>query len=330
MHQEILDNAVEYVKKNKLVKEKEPLVLAVSGGPDSVFIVYLALELRKIYNNTLYIAHFNHKMRAEADEEQNFVEELAQKNNCRFVCEAKDVHAAYDGNSLEQTARRLRYDFFEKLAREFKAKKILFGHHKDDLAETVLMRIVRGSGLMGLKAMQPSTKYKRIQLIRPLLHIEKQDILDFLDSNSLEYRIDSSNQEDIFLRNKIRKDFIPLLEELNPNIKNALLNLTTTLALDYDFMNKQVLENYKSILRSHSAHRLKVDMSLLNKVHPALRNHLIRYCLEQLRGHLRRIELRHCNEIQDLIDNRPNRSIVDLPDCQVIKEGDVLVFKRIL
>lgn len=329
-HLEIINSVIEYIKKNSLVKAKEPLILAISGGPDSIFILHLAVELRRIMKNTIYVAHFNHKLRDEADEEQVFVENLAKELGCRFVFEAKDVKAAYDGNSLEQTARRLRYDFFEKLSREFKAKKILFGHHKDDLAETVLMRIVRGSGLMGLKAMQPISKYKRMQLVRPLLQLEKKEILKFLDSNNLKYMLDASNEEDIFLRNKIRKDFIPQLEELNPSIKNALLNLTTTLAYDYDYMHSQVLEHYKNILKSHNANRLRIDLHEFKQMHPAIQNHLLRHCLQEVRGHLRRIELRHCYEIMDLVNNRPVRSIVDLPDCQAIKEKDELVFKRAL
>lgn len=329
-HQEILYSCIEHICKNKLVKNKEALILAVSGGPDSIFIFYLALALRKIFNNTIYVAHFNHKLRDEADDEQLFVESLAKEHDCRFVCEAKDVKAAYDGNSLEQTARRLRYDFFEKISREFKAKKILFGHHKDDLAETVLMRIVRGSGLMGLKAMQSITRYKRMMLVRPLLQIEKKDILKFLDANKLKYMLDASNEEDIFLRNKIRSDFIPQLEQLNPNIKNALLNLTTTLAYDYDYMYKEVQRVYSKALISHTANRLRVDINIVREQHPAIRNQLIRYCLEQVRGHLRRIELRHCYEVSDLIDNRPCRSVVDLPDAQAIKEKDELIFKRAL
>lgn len=324
-----IEQSKQFIVDNSLIKKKETVILAVSGGPDSIFLLELFAVLAREFSLRVIVGHFNHMLREEADAEELFVKKMSKKYGFEFVGEAKDVNSFYAGDSIEQTARFLRYDFFMKLSREFKAKKIVLGHHKDDLVETVMLRIIRGSGLMGLKAMQPLTKYKRIYLLRPLLHIEKTEILSYLDLNKIEYAIDKSNFEDLYLRNKVRNNILPLMTEANPNIKNAFLNLTTTLARDYDYIYNQTLDFYKSILISHKSHVLRVDSTSLLKVHPSLSYNVIRYCLQQVKGNLRRLELKHSEEIMDLLKNRPVKSVVDLPDCLVIKEIDELLFKRL-
>lgn len=324
----MIDECIKQIEKNKLLKKKEAVILAVSGGPDSVFLLELFSILTEIYKNRVIVATFDHMLRKESSDEVKFVERLAHKYGFEFVTEAKDVKAFYDGDSVEQTARRLRYDFFIKLSREFKVKKIVLGHHKDDLMETVLLRLIRGSGLMGLRAMQPLSKFKRIYLVRPLLFFEKQQIVDYLCRSNIPYVTDESNFEDIYLRNRVRDKFLPLFIQANPNIKNAFLNLTLTLAQDYDYINQQTLEAYRNILISHKAMSLRIDLVKLNSYHQALIFHLIRHCISQTKGDLRKIELRHVQEVMDLIVTRPCRSVVDLPNCSVTKHQNELVFVR--
>ena len=323
---DIMQRCVDSILENKYLKKNENIILAVSGGPDSIFLLELFYVLKKSFKGKIIVGHFNHMLREESEEEVIFVKNMADKYGFEFVTEAKDVKAYYTGDSIEQTARHLRYDFFQKIAREFKVKKIVLGHHKDDLMETVLLRLIRGSGLMGLRAMQPLAKYKRIYLMRPLLQFEKTEIVDYLDSNKIKYVTDMSNFEDVYLRNRVRSKFIPLFVEANPNIKNAFLNLTTTLAKDYDYMHIQTVEAYKSVFISHKGLSLRIDSVKLLLLHPALISHVIRYCIEQVKGNLRRLELRHMAEIMDLLHKRPVRSVVDLPDCSAVKEHEELVF----
>ena len=323
-----LQQCADHIIDKELIKKKESVILAVSGGPDSVFLLELFSLVKTKLKNKVIVGHFNHKLRKEADDEEQFVSMVAQKYGFEFANEAKDVKAYYNGDSIEQVARNLRYDFFQKISREFKAKKIVLGHHKDDLMETVLLRIVRGSGLMGLKAMQPLSKYKKLILVRPLLHIEKKDILAYLDTKKIKYAVDKTNFEDIYLRNKIRNKIVPLLTEENPNIKNAFYNLTSSLAMDYDYMHAETVKAYEDILVSHKNSKLTINSNKLATYHPAIVSHLIRHCIHQTKGSLRRIELRHTHEVMDLLRNRPNRSIVDLPDCSVTKQQDQLVFSQ--
>jgi len=198
-----------FIEENNLVKEKEKLILGISGGPDSVFLLIMFSKFKELRKIELITVHFNHALRKSADREEEFVRNLSENLNIKFVSEKKEVKKLYKGDSLEQTARNLRYDFFLKVARRYKIKKLALAHHKDDLVETVLLRIFRGTGLLGLRAMLPLSKYKNLTVIRPLLSLEKGEILDFLHKNKIPYMIDKSNFEEKFLRNKIRLEILP-------------------------------------------------------------------------------------------------------------------------
>jgi tRNA(Ile)-lysidine synthase len=198
--------------------------VAVSGGADSVA---LALALRECPNlGPLTIAHVNHQLRGtESDQDQQFVVELARQLTCDIRVEAIDVaaRAAKNRANLEATARQLRYQWFDQLAEECQASWIATGHTANDQAETVLHRIIRGTGLQGLRGIAP----QRGRILRPMLAVTRNEILDFLQERHQPYRTDSSNADPRFTRNRIRAELLPLLESFNPNIIRGLGRLAS-------------------------------------------------------------------------------------------------------
>jgi len=319
-----------FINDNRLLKPREKVILGVSGGPDSIFLFHMFLRLRQEQKNDFVVAHFNHCLRKEAAEEEEFVGEVCGKNNIRFISEAKDVRKIFKGDSLEQTARNLRLDFFLKLSRRYKIKKVALAHHKDDLVETVLLRIIRGSGLLGLRGMLPISKYKKIMLIRPLLSIEKQDILRFLKKNKIRYVLDKSNLQDVFLRNKIRLNLLPHFTGISSSFKDNIYNLSKAISWDYDFIYEQTKKIMEEAVIYERPYGLEISSKRISSIHRSLLNNLIRLSIEKVKGGLRRIESKHIEEIADLLYARTVGSVVDIPDIKVTKKPDSLVFKRVI
>lgn len=318
------------IKKYGLLKKRDRLILGVSGGPDSLCLLHQFLKIQKDYKLYLVCVHFNHGLRKEADAEEEFV-----KQTCRFLkvpclSEKKNVEAFFKGDSLEQTARNLRFDFFLKCSRQTKIKKIALAHHKDDLIETVLLRLLRGSGLRGLRGFLPEAQFKRLSVIRPLIEVGKEQILEWLEINKISYCVDASNFEDKFLRNRIRLEVLPLLKKLNPNIADTLANLAYAVSLDYDFIYKISYETFLSLKRGEGKNNVRLELKGLKTLHPALFNNVIRLAVEEVKGSTRRLELRHLDEVRDLVLNRPFASIVDLPQMTAKKEEKTLLIQSLI
>ena len=255
------------LKRYNLLKKKDKIILGVSGGPDSVFMLYQFARIKKNYKLSLVCAHFNHSLRKEADREEEFIENLCRNLGIKCISEKKDVKAFLKGDSLEQTARNLRFDFLLKCCRQTKIKKIALAHHKDDLIETVLMRVIKGAGLRGLRGFLPKTKFRSATVIRPLIDMQKKEVINWLKSNKASYCIDKSNFEEKFLRNRIRLKLLPELAELNPNIVDSLSNLARNASLDYEYIYSQALGEFLWLKRKETSNGLYLDLEGLKKCH---------------------------------------------------------------
>ncbi|MCC7197549.1 tRNA lysidine(34) synthetase TilS [Candidatus Peregrinibacteria bacterium] len=201
-------------KSQGCIIKKSTVIIAVSGGPDSVFLLHLVKKLEKKLHLQIIAAHINHKLRgSESDADERFVKNLCKKLKIKF--ETSTLPAIKKGN-IEEIARDFRYSFFSKLQKKYKATHILTAHHADDNIETVLMNMTRGSFARGLKGMDFHGGVHR-NVLRPLLHLTKEDILQYLKKHRLAYRIDKSNTDEKYSRNFIRHQIIPLFKKLNPN-----------------------------------------------------------------------------------------------------------------
>jgi len=307
------------IRKHNLISRGDRIVIGVSGGPDSVTLLYILNSLKKEFNLTLHVAHFNHMLRPDSASDARFVSRIAEKLGLPFTVSSVNVRHLAKKGSLEEIARGARFKFLFSVAKKVKAKKIALGHNLDDQAETVLMRIIRGTGLYGLAGILPKRRFSDFEVIRPLIEIKRKAIERFLKKKKIKARIDSSNLEDVYLRNRIRNGLLPLLEKgYNKNIKEILANFAESSGYDYDYL--------LGLFRSRFNKRAnKLNLLKLQKMHPAMRRLLFREAIAKITGNTRRITFQHIREMEDLTFNRPLNSIVDLPKgISVIKRRNYL------
>ena len=310
------------------------MVLAgVSGGPDSVTLLHVLHALKKEYSLNILIAHLDHKFRGEESKtDRRFCEGLAKVYGLEIVFEEIDVPriAEEKGLSPEEAARFERYNFFKQVARERGIEKLAVGHTRDDQAETVVMRIIRGAGMKGLGGINPVKDMYGFRIIRPLIEVSRKEIEDFILEKGLKSRKDSSNEKAIFTRNKIRLELIPLLEkDFNPNIKEVLANMAENLQAEDDFLNKYARRKFRSVSRIKQE-SIFIDMRKLKKQPEAIRKRILRAGLEELKGDLRQLTYQHWKEMEELIGERPVNSIVDLPAGIVITKGRTDIILKII
>ncbi|NQS99539.1 MAG: tRNA lysidine(34) synthetase TilS [Candidatus Omnitrophica bacterium] len=319
------------IEKFNLLKANDRVIVALSGGPDSVALLYVLARLKKDWRLHLHIAHLNHLLRKnEAEEDSKFVLSLAKKLDYPISCESINVKdfAKRKKLSIEEAARKLRYDFLVKTAKENGANKIALGHNWNDQAETVLMRFLRGSGISGLRGMPAKRELSGCLIIRPLIEIKREQIMNFLKAKKISYRIDSSNLENSFLRNKTRNSLIPLLEkEFNPNIKQRLVSFAENVSCDSDFLQSEGIRRFKAVRIGASQTEIALNAGKLSSLHEALQKLVCRMAIKQLKGDLRRIDYRHWKELDELVKQRPTNSVVDLPGgVSAIKKRERVVF----
>jgi len=305
----------QYILDQELTQKHNLVLVGVSGGPDSIALIHNLYQLRYDLGIQIQIAHYNHALRKGSTADQHLVQELAESLNIPIhIDQWLHTHSKPKG-SLEEIARQKRLNFFKKIAKKIHADCVALGHTKDDLAETVLMRILRGTGLQGMRSIMPKTRIEGLIVIRPFLDISKIEILDYLKKKKIDYRLDPSNKDIRFMRNKIRRQLIPLLQDkYNSNLIEVLSNLSINTALDYDFLlrhSKELFRKTANLTKLPSS--IQMDIAKIRKIHAALQRMLIRLSIETINGNTNRITLNHIEEIQDLIKNRPTGSIVDLP-----------------
>lgn len=309
------------------------VLTGVSGGPDSVTLLHVLHALKKEYSLNILIAHLDHKFRGEESKtDRRFCEGLAKVYGLEIVFEEIDVPriAEEKGISPEEAARFERYNFFKQVARERGIEKIAVGHTRDDQAETVVMRIIRGAGMKGLGGINPVKDMHGFRIIRPLIEVSRKEIEDFILEKGLKSRKDSSNEKAIFTRNKIRLELIPLLEkDFNSNIKEVLANMAENLQAEDDFLNKYARRKFRSVSRIKQE-SIFIDLRKLKKQPEAIRKRILRAGLEELKGDLRRLTYQHWKEMEELIGERPVNSIVDLPAGVVITKGRTDIILKII
>jgi len=354
----ILDKVREAIKKYRLIVKNDRIVVGVSGGPDSVVLLYILNALKKELRFSIHIAYLDHMLRTDSYKDKAFVEGLAKRLKIPITCAQINVKELAKKGSLEEIARNARLGFLFKVAKDIKAKKIALGHNLDDQAETVLMRILRGAGLSGLTGILPKREIADFQIIRPLIEVRRREIEAFLKKKKIKPCLDTSNLEDIYFRNRIRNRLLPLLErEYNQNIKGVLSNMAESVGCDYDCLNRltykamkrmgakingstlpirltsfaqgSVLKRSRRTLTINAQASRSINLKKFLKLHPAIQRMVLRLAITRVKGDTRRITFQHIKELEDLILNRPVNSVVDLPKgVSVIREKKYLSFYR--
>ncbi|HLG31039.1 MAG TPA: tRNA lysidine(34) synthetase TilS [Candidatus Brocadiales bacterium] len=313
-HDKLKFQVAKTIKECELLKSGETVIVGVSGGADSVALLSLLLSIVVGAGlkpaPTYYIAHLNHKLRGkESDEDEAFVRSLAERFDIGIEVKSVDIKAltSIGRHSIEEVARKERYAFFESVARKVGASSIAVGHTADDNAETILHRIIRGTGLFGLQGMRPKRPLftgSSIQLIRPLIFSWREDIIKYLEQEGLPFRIDSSNLQVDYFRNMIRLELLPLLsQKYNKNIKEALCRLGEIAQQDYDFLSVKLNDVLDSTLDSRlsTLSSIVLDASVLAKQPQILKQLAIRECLVRLGVSLKSIGYKNYTAISKLL-----------------------------
>jgi tRNA(Ile)-lysidine synthase len=307
-----------------MVSPGDRVVVAVSGGPDSVCLLHLLLQISQELNLQLFVAHLNHMLREEAIDEEEFVRELAEKYSLPFYSERIEVAKKLrKGETLEEGARRIRYDFLRRAGERFSANKIALGHNADDLVETVLLNLIRGTGIRGLRGIPPVRMEGAMAFIRPLIEIWREEITEYLKERNIPYKIDRSNLSLEFTRNKIRHQLIPLLEEINPKVKLAIHRLGEIAGEINSFIEEEVKKAKERIVEESEA-VLRIKISPLFSFHPALQKEIIRSVLAEFTNYEMGRE-----EIERILEVGRRGGAITLPGrVDVRRVGDELQFKK--
>ena len=307
--------AMETIDRYNMIDTRDSLLMGVSGGPDSVALFLFLVEISKAYHLKLGVAHVNHNLRGKAsDRDAVFVQSLAEKYQLPFFLLDEDVKtiAETKRRSLEETARDVRYDFFEKICRQKQYVKLALGHNRNDNAEQVLMNFLRGSGTAGLCGIPPVRDH---WVVRPLIDISRKTILEFLGEKGQNYVMDQTNQDLCFLRNRIRHSLLPCLQKnYNPNIIESLNRMSRIVKDDHLWMEKEAAYHFTRALKLKTRKRVDLSLVYFKQMDPALAKWVVRQAIKAVKNDLKRITLVHIEAVTALVFSRENGKSLDLPD----------------
>ena len=307
---------LETITKYNLIESGYKIVLGVSGGPDSISMLNILDERKQELQFEIYVAHINQMIREEAEEDGKYVQSYCEKKGIQCYVKRIDVQQIANTYKIgtEEAGRNVRYEFFEEVLQRVGANKIAIAHNKNDKIETIIMNLLRGSGISGLKGIEPVRDNK---YIRPLIECERQEIEDYCEVHQLEPRIDKTNFENEYTRNKIRNIVIPYIkEEFNPNIIETIDRLSQVATDESDYINKQTNQIYQKILVEKSEEQIILKLKEFNGQDKVIKNRIILLAVKQLMGSTQRIEKIHLEDIIKLCNNNvgnkyltPNKNI---------------------
>ncbi len=315
------------IRKQCLIRPGDTLVVALSGGADSTALFDLLTRLHG-YNLRLIATHLNHSLRgAESDADEEFCRLLAERYAIPFEVRLIDIRKMAVDNrlNLEDAGRRSRIAFFDEICAKYDAAAVALAHHADDQAETVLMRLLRGSGMIGLSGMA----YRNERgYVRPLLDITRIEIEQYLRNRTLEWRDDASNSDTLYLRNRIRHHLLPLLEEYNPDIRSTLTATASIIAGDEALLEELTEQAFIESCQAGDG-RVVCAIGQLRRLDPALLRRVLRLAFKKLTATLEGVSLLHIVAINALIDSaRPNSHLALPQGVTVAREYDNLLFIR--
>ena len=330
----VKEKVLETIKKYNLIQSNDKLVLGVSGGPDSMCMLDTLLKIKKDESNPLnfeiIVAHVNHMIRQEAKDDERYVEEYCKKNDIEFYKKSIDVKEMANNKKIgvEEAGREARYTFFDEVLKKVGANKIAIAHNKNDNAETVLMNLFRGTGVSGLKGILPCNGI----YIRPIIECERKDIEEYCEKNNLNPRIDKTNFDTLYTRNKIRNVVIPyLIKEVNPNIVEGINRLSELICEEEEYFNKIIPQLYNKMLIKED---LKENLIIINqkewnKQEKVIKSKIILYTISRLINTTKGIEKIHIEDIINLCEkNVGNKFLTPNKHLKImLKKGQIYFLK---
>lgn len=331
------DKIIETINKYNMISENDKIVVAVSGGPDSMTLLNFLIFYREKLNFDIYVAHVNHMIREVADSETEYVENFCKKYSIECFVKRADVLkiAQTEKISTEEAGRNVRYDFFEEVYNKVGANKIAIAHNSNDNAETVLMNFIRGTGVSGLKGIEPvrANKY-----IRPLIEIERAEIEDYCREKNLNPKYDQSNNENVYTRNKIRNLLIPYIKrEFNPNIIDSVNRLSLLAKQENEYIDKIVQEKFLEIVlpqesssnKGNNFDEIWINLKKFNDLDDFIKSRILMLCIFKIFGTTKGIEKVHIEDIISMCKkNIGNKFLTPNKNTKIsVNKGKIVICK---
>lgn len=329
----MLENKIlETIKKYNLITSGDTILVAVSGGPDSMCLLDNLLKLKDVLEvKEIVVAHLNHMIRQEAKEETEYVEEYCNKNNIRCFVKYEDIikEAKEQKIGTEEAGRKARYDFFEQIASKTNANKIAIAHNKNDNVETVFMHMLRGSGISGLTGIKP---YREGKYIRPLIKCSRDEIEEYCAKEKLNPKYDKTNNDNTYTRNRIRNELIPYIKkEFNPNIIETIDRLSELILDEENYMQEITVENYNLILENENKDEIVFNLKKFNLLKDIIKSRIILYTVKRLFGTSKGIEKIHIDDIIKLCGNNiGNKYTMPNKNLKVLVQNKKIYFYKYL
>ena len=302
----LIEKVKNFISKYHLISPEEKIIIGVSGGPDSMALLFILNSLRDEYKLQLIVCYVDHKLRKESKEEAHLVSNVSRVLGLPFILKELDINAIRKGKTLEEAARVARYGALEEARKENNGDKIAVAHHLDDQVETILMRIIRGTSIKGLKGIPVQNGY----IVRPLREVWKDEILNFCKENNIPYVIDRSNLKPIFTRNKIRLELIPILQQYNIKVKEVLLRLSSHVEELDTFLNNIEEESLEKC--TMSSNEVFIPIALIETLPEILKRRIIMRILVNLSPRPHMLNSQAYNMVLELA-HKPTGKFFGLP-----------------
>ncbi len=325
------DKVLNTINKYNLINDGDRVILGVSGGPDSIAMLNILNDIKNDknlhMNFDIIVAHVNHMIREEAIDDQRFVENFCKKIGVSFYAKSIDVQKIANNKKIgtEEAGRNARYEFFDEILEKENANKIAIAHNKNDKIETIIMNMLRGSGIAGLKGIEP---IKNNKYIRPLIECERFEIEEYCAKNGIEPRIDRTNFENVYTRNKVRNIVIPFIkQEFNPNIIQTMDRLSDLVKEEDEYLEKLVETKYNDYVEKEDKVQIIMNLKDFNTEEKVIKSRLLLYTISRLLGTTKGIEKIHIEDIIKLCEkNIGNKYLTPNKNIKILVKNQKIYF----
>ena len=337
----IEEKVLKTIRKYNLIEDGDKLVLGVSGGPDSITMLNILNNIKNqnIINFDLIVAHINHGLRENAKIDEKYVKEFCEKIgiSCYVLNTNVNEIAKKEKKGLEETGRKIRYEFFNNILKETNSNKIAIAHNANDNVETIIMNIIRGSGLSGLKGIEAINNI----YIRPLIEIKRDEIEKYCEDKNLNPRHDESNDDNTYTRNKIRNVAIPYIKkEMNPNIIDTITRLSLIVKDDINYLEKETEKSYNNIVieefiennvyNFQKSAKIILDLKKFNNLEKTIQKRVLLYAINKLFGSMQGIERIHIEDMIKLCNkNIGNKFLTPNKNTKIVIKNKKIILERL-
>lgn len=322
------EEVLQTIETYNLIEKNDKIVIGVSGGPDSICLLHVLYGLKERLGIEIVVAHVNHMLRDVADLETEYVQNFCKKLGIECYVKKADILeiSKTQKKGTEEVGRQVRYDFFDEVAKKTNSNKIATAHNSNDRAETVILNILRGSGLSGLKGIEPIRDNK---YIRPLINTDRQDIENYCNDNKLEPKYDKTNNENIYTRNKVRNTVIPYIKkEFNPNIIKTINRLSSLATEENEYLQAITKQEFENLL-IEKTENIILDLHKFNSLNLVIKRRLILYTINEVLHTTNGIEKVNIDDIIKLCKNNiGNKYLMPIKEIKVyVKKGKIYFIK---